>query len=84
MIRRRSELLLETQWLGLEMEEEPRNAGLEAFAAGGGVRRMQEVLEGDHPLPKVAVALHAFSSLLLRSQPPTSRPISSMDLAAKA
>ncbi len=42
--------------------------------------RTEQVLERGHPVPEVALTLHGFSSLRLRSQPPTSRPISSMDL----
>ena len=76
--------LVQQEQLAFEIEDEAGNAGLESFATGGGMSRKKQAPERDHPVPEVALTLHGFSSLRLRSQPPTSRPISSMDLAAKA
>jgi hypothetical protein len=68
----------------LLIEEEAGDPRLEALASCGGMRGTQEALKRNHTLSKGAVPLHAFSSPLLRSHPPTSRPTSSMDLAAHA
>ena len=75
--------LVKPQEFRFEVEEEASDAGLEAFATGGGSGRLAGDSRTRSSFPDVAVSLHAFSSPWLRSQPPTSRPISSMDLAAK-
>jgi len=43
--------LVQQERLAFEIEDEAGNAGLEAFATGGGMSRKQQALERDHPVP---------------------------------
>ena len=65
------------------MEAEPDRRGPEPFPVPCPLGGPEQTLEGDHPIPEMPVAFHDYSSPRRRSQPPTSRPISSMDLVAK-
>ena len=78
------EFVVEPRQFPLQVEEEPGRRGAEPLAAAGLLGGTEQALERNHPVPEVPVALHASdASGRLRSQPPTSRPISSMALAAK-
>src|SRR5262249_20778521 len=77
------ELLMEPGQLALQVEEEPSRRGTKSLPPAGGLGRTQQVLERDHAVPEASLPLHAaVPSGPPRSQPPISRPISSMALLA--
>src|SRR5262249_35925053 len=66
--------------LPLQPEVKAGDIGAEALALAGGLGRAEQILETDQPFPEVADPFHGLWPLF--SQPPTSRPISSMAFAA--